>query len=500
MAIEPKELTPRERMKIPRQPMPEQKPEIRRNNFDEVPLGYDEETAITEANRCLQCRIPHCIDGCPVNIDIPAFLKLVTRGEFAKAAQKIKETNVLPSICGRVCPQENQCENVCVLTKKYTPVAVGRLERFVADYERSHNLVVDPVIPPQTGCRVAVIGSGPAGLTVASEMAKRGHKVVVYEALHQPGGVLFYGIPRFRLPGDVIKSELAYLEKMGVEIHVNTVIGKLASPQELMDEMGFDAIFLGTGAGLPRFPGVEGENFNGVYSANEYLTRLNLMRADNFPHSATPVYCGKRVAVFGAGNTAMDSARTSIRMGPEDVTVYYRRTREEAPARNEELEHAMQEGVNFEWLTAPVKFIGDDNYFVKKAVLQRMELGAPDESGRRRPLPIEGSEFEVDVNTVVFALGFGVNPLIIEATPGLETNKWGIVKASGETGMTSVDGVFAGGDIITGGATVILAMGQAKIAARGIHNWLIDKKGLDLPKEEAPVPASKAKKEKKEKK
>ena len=491
--MEPKRLTPRERMQIPRQPMPEQPPEVRRHNFDEVPLGYAPETAISEANRCLQCRVPHCIDGCPVNIDIPAFLKLITQGEFALAAQKIKETNVLPAICGRVCPQENQCERVCVVGKKYKPVAIGRLERFVADYEREHKLTVNPVTAPPTGCRIAVVGSGPAGLTVASEMARRGHSVVVYEALHQPGGVLFYGIPRFRLPGDVIKSELAYLKRMGVEIHVNTVIGKLATPEELMKEMGFDAIFLGTGAGLPTFPGIPGQNFNGMYSANEYLTRLNLMRADTFPNAITPVFCGKRVAVFGAGNTAMDGARTSIRMGPESVTVYYRRTREEAPARSEELEHAMQEGVRFEWLTAPLEFYGDDNYFVKAAKLQRMKLGDPDESGRRRPEPIPGSEFVVDVDTVVFALGFGVNPLIKEALPNLATDRRGVVKVNGETGMTNIDGVFAGGDIITGGATVILAMGQAKIAARGMHNWLIEKKGLNLPKEEAPKPAGHSK-------
>jgi len=490
--MEPKTLTPRERMQIPRQPMPEQKPEVRRCNFEEVPLGFAPETAITEANRCIKCKVPHCIDGCPVNIDIPAFIELVTRGEFAKAAQKIKETNVLPSICGRVCPQENQCEKVCVLGKKHKSVAIGRLERFVADYEREQNLVIDPVIPPQTGCKIAIVGSGPAGLTVASEMAKRGHKVVVYEALHQPGGVLFYGIPRFRLPAGVIKSELAYLEKMGVEIHVNTVIGKLATPEELMKEMGFDAVFLGTGAGLPRFPGIPGENFNGVYSANEYLTRLNLMRADTFPDAITPIFCGKRVAVFGAGNTAMDAARTSIRMGPENVTVYYRRTREEAPARVEELEHAMQEGVKFEWLTAPLEFYGDDNYFVKRGRLQRMKLGDPDESGRRRPEPIPGSEFEVDIDTAIFALGFGVNPLIKEATPGLETDRRGVVKVTAGTGMTNIDGIFAAGDIITGGATVILAMGQAKIAARGMHNWLIDKKSLNIPKEEPPEPASRA--------
>jgi glutamate synthase (NADPH/NADH) small chain len=491
--MEAKDLTPRQRMQIPRQSMPEQKPEIRRTNFNEVPLGYDEQTAITEADRCIKCKVPHCIDGCPVNIDIPGFLELITRGEFAAAARKIKETNVLPAVCGRVCPQENQCEAVCVVGKKYKPVAIGRLERFVADYERTHNLVVDPVKPKQTGCKIAVVGSGPAGLTVASEMARRGHQVVVYEALHQPGGVLFYGIPRFRLPGDVIKSELEYLKKMGVEIHVNTVIGKLATPAELMKDMGFDAVFLGTGAGLPRFPNVPGQNFNGIYSANEYLTRLNLMRADRFPEAITPLHCGKRVAVFGAGNTAMDGARTSIRMGPESVTVYYRRTREEAPARTEELEHAIQEGVKFEWLTAPLEFYGDDNFFVKGARLQRMKLGEPDESGRRRPVPMEGSEFDIEVDTVVFALGFGVNPLILEAAPDLKTNRWGIVEADKETGMTSIDGVFAGGDIITGGATVILAMGQAKIAARGMHNWLINKKGLDMPRELPPESATHAK-------
>jgi glutamate synthase (NADPH/NADH) small chain len=337
---------------------------------------------------------------------------------------------------------------------------------------------------------VAVVGSGPAGLTAAFELAKRGHKVTIFEALHRPGGVLFYGIPRFRLPGEVIDAEIAYLQKMGVEIVCNALVGKLVTVDELLEEEGFDAAFLGTGAGLPWFTGLPGENLNGVYSANEFLTRLNLMRSDLFPDRATPVFCGKRVAVIGGGNTAMDAARTSLRLGPEKVYLFYRRTREEAPARSEEIDHAIAEGIDFRWLTAPTRFIGNENYFVKQVEIQQMKLGEPDSSGRRRPEPVPGSEEVFDVDTVVLALGFGVNPLITEATPQIKTDRRGVVQVDASTGMTSKDGVFAAGDVITGGATVILAMGQAKTAALGLHNWLIRRKGLDLPIEEAAPPVA----------
>jgi glutamate synthase (NADPH/NADH) small chain len=486
----PKKPTLKERMQIPRQKMPEQDPEVRRHNFSEVPLGLDPETAMREASRCLECQKPKCIEGCPVCIDIPAFLRLIADGKFAEAAWKIKETNVLPAICGRVCPQDEQCEKVCVTGKKGKPVGIGMLERFAADWERASGRVKDPEIAPPTGCKVAVVGSGPAGLTGAFELAKRGHKVTIFEALHRPGGVLFYGIPRFRLPGEVIEAEIAYLQKMGVEIVLNSLIGKTASIDELVEEEGFDAVFLGTGAGLPWFTKLPGENLNGIYSANEWLTRINLMRADKFPDCATPVYCGKRVAVIGGGNTAMDAARTSLRLGPEKVYVFYRRTQKEAPARTEELEHAIAEGVEFHWLTAPTRFIGDEEYFVKQVEVQKMELGEPDASGRRRPVPMAGSEEMFDVDTVILALGFGVNPLITEATPEIRTNKWGIVEVDDETGMTSKEGVFAAGDVITGGATVILAMGQARRAAMGLHDWLVQKKGLQVPVTETATAAT----------
>ncbi len=477
----PEKLPLKERMKITRQVMPEQPPDVRSHNFNEVPLGLDEEAAMREAARCLECRKPTCMDGCPVRIDIRSFVHLISEGRFAEAAEKIKETNVLPAICGRVCPQDEQCEGNCVIGKKGKPLGIGMLERFAADWERASGHVADPKVAPPTGCKVAIVGSGPAGLTAAFELAKRGHKVTIFEALHRPGGVLFYGIPRFRLPGDVIESEIGYLEKMGVEIICNAVVGKVVMVDELLEEERFDAVFLGTGAGLPWFTGLPGENLNGVYSANEFLTRLNLMRSDLFPERATPVFCGKRVAVIGAGNTAMDAARTSLRLGPDKVYLFYRRTRAEAPARTEELEHAIAEGVEFHWLNAPTRFIGNENYFVKQIEIQHMRLGEPDQSGRRRPEPIPGSEEIFDVDTVVLALGFGVNPLITEATPEIKTDRRGVVQVDSASGMTSKEGVFAAGDVITGGATVILAMGQAKTAALGLHNWLIKRKGLDLP-------------------
>ncbi len=483
MTENPAKLTAKERMKIPRQSMPEQKPEVRRRNFLEVPFGFDAETAVREATRCIECLKPTCTDGCPVQIDIKSFIHLIVEGDFGAAARKIKETNVLPAICGRVCPQSDQCESTCVLEKKERPISIGNLERFVADWERASGEVSIPDVAPSTGCKVAVVGSGPAGLTAAFELAKRGHKVTIFEALHRPGGVLFYGIPRFRLPGEVIEAEIECLRRMGVEIICNAIVGKLFTIDELVEEEGFDAVFLGTGAGLPWFTGLPGENLNGIYSANEWLTRINLMRADKFPNAATPVRCGKRVAVIGGGNTAMDACRTSLRLGPDKVYCFYRRTRAEAPARREEIEHAIQEGVDFRWLTAPTRYLGNDDYFVKGIEIQKMELGEPDASGRRRPVPVEGSEEIFEVDTVILALGFGVNPLITQATPDIKTQKNGVVIVDKATGMTSREGVFAAGDVITGGATVILAMGQAKIAAKGLHNWLIRRKGLDLPVE-----------------
>ncbi|MEW5874853.1 MAG: NADPH-dependent glutamate synthase [Candidatus Zixiibacteriota bacterium] len=469
----PRKYTPKERMQIPRQTMPEQEPEVRRTNFKEVPKGFTIEAAMLEAARCIECKDPTCIEGCPVRVEIPDFLRLVANGDFAAAARKIKETNILPAICGRVCPQEKQCEAVCKVGKKNKPVAIGALERFSADYERMNNLTQEPVVAPPTGFKVAVVGSGPAGLTGAFELAKRGHKVTIFEALHKPGGVLFYGIPRFRLPGEVIEAEVSYLQRMGVEIICNSLVGQTITIDELLEEEGFDGVFLGTGAGLPWFTNLPGENLNGIYSANEYLTRVNLMRADRFPESATPVRCGKRVAVIGGGNTAMDAARVSLRMGPEKVYVFYRRTRDEAPARFEELEHAIAEGVDFHWLTAPTRYIGDDNGYVKQIEIQEMALGEPDASGRRRPVPQPGSERLYDVDTVVLALGFGVNPLITQTTPDIKTDKRGVVLVDPATGMTSREGVFAAGDVITGGATVILAMGQARTAAMGMHEWLM---------------------------
>lgn len=464
----------KDRMQIPLQGMPEQEPDARVNNFSEVPLGYFEEAALTEARRCLDgCKAP-CIKGCPVGIDIPAFIKKIEERDFIGAARSLKKYNLLPAICGRVCPQQEQCELVCVINKKGPAVGIGRLERFAADYERMSGLIEVPEVAPPTGKRIAVVGSGPAGLTGASELARCGHKVTIFEALHRPGGVLVYGIPRFRLPIDVIDNEIEILKKMGVEIICNAVIGKTLTIDDLFAE-GFDAVLIGTGAGLPYFMNIPGENLCGIYSANEFLTRVNLMRADLFPESLTPVFLGKKVAVIGAGDTAMDASRTSARLHPEKVTVYYRRSREEAPCLPREREHAEQEGVEFKFLTNPVRFIGDDNYFVKAMECVKMELGEPDASGRRSPRPIPGSNFIEEVDTVVMALGFGVNPIIKETTPGLETNKKGVIVTDPATGRTSKEGVYAAGDIITGGATVIKAMGQAKIAARAIHEYLLSK-------------------------
>jgi len=459
------------RIKIPRQQMPAQDPKERIHNFREVPNGFTPALAVKEAQRCLQCKKPTCMDGCPVDVDIPGFLQLITEGRFSDAAKEIKLTNSLPAVCGRVCPQEEQCEITCVLAKKFTSVAIGHLERFVADWEREHNETEIPAIASPTGKRIAVVGSGPAGLTVAGDLIKLGHAVTVFEALHKEGGVLVYGIPEFRLPKAIVKAEVDFLASMGVEFRASYVIGKIKGIDELFEE-GYDAVFIGTGAGLPNFMGVPGENLNGIYSANEYLTRSNLMRAFDFESHGTPVMAGNSVAVLGGGNTAMDSVRTGLRFGAEHARIIYRRSRKEMPARDEEIHHAEEEGIEFQFLTAPIKFLGDGNGWVKQMECIKMELGEPDSSGRRRPVPIEGSNYLIDVDTVVIAIGNSSNPLIPRTTPGLDTNKWGNIVANDETGLTSRKGVYAGGDIVTGGATVILAAGAGKKAARAIDEYL----------------------------
>ena len=457
--------------KVPRQKMPEQLPEDRRRNFEEVPYGYTEELAVTEALRCIKCKKPKCIEGCPVNIDIPGFLALIAEGKFLEAAWKIKEQNALPAVCGRVCPQESQCEKLCVLGRKQEPVAIGRLERFAADYERSAGKIQIPQLPPRTGKRVAVVGGGPAGLTVAGELAKLGHEITVFEALHEPGGVLMYGIPEFRLPKEIVRVEVDYLRKLGVTFVMDYVVGKNATIGELLANEGFHAVFIGTGAGLPRFMNIPGENLIGVYSANEYLTRSNLMSAFRFPEFDTPPIKRKRVVVLGGGNVTMDSARTALRLGG-DVTVVYRRSRKEMPAREEEIHHAEEEGVKFEFLTNPTCIIGDDAHRVTGMECLRMELGEPDTSGRRRPVTIEGSEFILDVDTVVVAIGNRPNPLVPRTEPELEITRSGTIVADEKTMATSIPGVYAGGDIVSGAATVILAMGQGKVAAASIHAYL----------------------------
>jgi len=463
----------KERMKIPRVSMPEQKPEDRRHNFQEVPYGLPEESALQEAMRCLDCPKQPCVAGCPVEVDIPGFINLILEKDYAAAARKIKETNSLPAICGRVCPQEEQCEIVCVTGKKGKPVAIGYLERFVADYERDNDLIQLPPIAPPTGRRVAVIGSGPAGLTVAGDLIKLGHQVTIFEALHKPGGVLVYGIPEFRLPKAIVQAECDVLAQMGVEFRNSTVIGKLDTLDELL-EQGYDAVFIGTGAGLPNFMGIEGENLIGIYSANEYLTRSNLMRAYDAEGADTPIIRGKNVAVLGGGNTAMDAVRTSLRLGAERGYIVYRRSEKEMPARIEEIHHAKDEGVEFHLLTAPIKFFGDDKNKVRAMECIKMELGEPDASGRRRPVPIPDSNYVMEVDLVVVAIGNSSNPLIQATTPGLQTNKWGNITANPETMLTSRKGVYAGGDIVTGGATVILAAGAGKKAARAMHKYLME--------------------------
>jgi glutamate synthase (NADPH/NADH) small chain len=458
-------------------PMPEQEPSERVKNFNEVPLGQDAETIILEAKRCLQCKTSPtrklCYDGCPVEIDIPGFIKQVQEGNFSEAIRIIRLKQNLPAVCGRVCPYENQCEGNCIVGKKNDPVGIGRIERFLADWERKEQAHGKIEVPPSTGKKVAVVGGGPAGLTVAGDLAKLGHKVTVFEALQYSGGVLVYGIPEFRLPKEIVKAEVDYIRKSGVEIRNDHVIGKLETVDELLEE--YDAVFVGTGAGLPNWTNLEGENLNGILSANEFLTRVNLMKAFSFPDYDTPIRVGERVVTLGGGNVAMDCARTSLRLGAKESVILYRRSDAELPARREEVHHAKEEGVKFELLAAPVKYIGDENGNVKQIEAIRMELGEPDDSGRRRPIKIEGSNFVLDCQTVLIAIGQSPNPLVPMTTPDLKTTKWGTIAVDAE-GRTSKKGVFAGGDISTGAATVILAMGDGKRAAKAMHKYLTEDK------------------------
>ncbi len=464
-------LKPSERMKLPRQLSIEQNAGERSRNFLEVSHGFDLDRAVIESTRCLECKNPICIEGCPVNIDIRSFIQLLFQKDYIGAVNKIREANYLPAICGRVCPQESQCEEVCTLGKKHPPVAIGKLERFVADYEMAHNLFTPPVVKEHHDQKVAIVGSGPSGLTAAAELAKLGYKVTVFEALHAVGGVLRYGIPEFRLPRTILDTETERIKALGVEIITNFVVGRTATIDELFDEWGFESMFLGTGAGTPTFMGIPGENLSGVYSANEFLTRVNLMKAYQFPSFDTPIKIGTEVAVIGGGNTAMDAVRTSRRLGAKRAFLVYRRSRQEMPAREEEIHHAEEEGIEFVLLTNPVRILSDSNNWVRGLECQKMELGEPDESGRRRPVPIPGSEFTLEVQTVIEAIGQKPNPIIQATTPGLETTKRGTVVINDQQ-RTSREGIFAGGDLSRGGATVILAMRDGKSAAAAIHEYL----------------------------
>ena len=464
----------------PRVKMSEQPPEVRVKNFDEVPYGLTPEQAIEEAKRCLQCGKPKCVPGCPVEVQIPEFIALIAEGKFTEAACKIKETNVLPAVCGRVCPQETQCEEVCILGRRHDPIAVGWLEKFCADYERLGGHIKLPKKEKANGKSVAIIGSGPAGLTVAGDLALLGYSATIFEAFHKGGGVLVYGIPEFRLPKEIVDKEINYLERLGVKIKYNHVIGMCKEIDELFTKDGFDAVFIAVGAGLPRFMNMPGENLNGVYSANEYLTRSNLMKAYLFPDYNTPVIRGRSVTVVGGGNVAMDCARTAMRLGSAKVTLVYRRAREQMPARNEEIHHAEEEGIIFNLLSNPVEIIGDEEGRATKIKCQRYELGEPDDSGRRRPVPVKDDYFEYDTDMVIIAIGNSSNPLIAATTPDIEINKWGNIVVDG-LGRTSKKFVYAAGDIVTGAATVISAMGGARQAATGIHYDLMGEIEPDIP-------------------
>lgn len=464
-------------------PVPKQNPKERSCNFNEVALGYTEEQAVSEAERCLQCVKAPCVEGCPVEVDIPAFVELIRERKFDEAIRKIKEKNSLPAICGRVCPQEEQCQANCTMGKIGDPISVGRLERFVADWERERGYGI-PEKPGSIGKRIAVVGAGPAGLTAAADLTKLGYEVVVFEALHKPGGVLIYGIPEFRLPKKIVEAEAEYIGKLGAAIKMNAMIGRLYAVKELLER--FDAVFIGTGAGLPRFMRIPGENLCGIYSANEFLIRVNLMKAYAFPEYDTPIYVGEKVAIVGGGNSAMDSARCALRLGAKEVKIVYRRSRKEMPTRAEEVENAEEEGVVFEFLTNPRRFIGNERGWVKAIECIRMRLGEPDASGRRRPVPIEGSEFTMGVDTVVMAIGGTPNPVIPQTTEGIQVTRWGTIVVD-DNGKTSIERVYAGGDIVTGVATVISAMGAGKKAAKAIHQYLTKKGKIErnsIPREE----------------
>ncbi len=472
----------KERMLIPPVEMPEQDPIERVKNLDEVPLGYTPEMAMLEASRCIQCKTAFCVEGCPVGIDIPGFIKLIEEGDFRGAVRKMKERNLLPAVCGRVCPQEEQCQLFCTIGKvRKDPcksVMIGKLERFIADWEREQGESEQPPSLKPSGKRVAIIGAGPAGLTVAGDLIKFGHEVIVFEALHKAGGVLVYGIPEFRLPKNIVQFEVDYLEKIGVEFRYDYVIGKTIPVRQVIDD--YDAVFIGTGAGLPRFMRVDGENLLGVLSANEYLTRANLMKAYDFPDADTPIVKGKKVITVGGGNVAMDCARTALRMGAERSLIVYRRAEEQMPARLEEIHHAKEEGVEFHLLQNPVRLVGDEKGWIKGAEVIKMKLGEPDSSGRRRPVPIEGSEFIEDTDALIVAIGNSPNPLVPNSFPDLEVTRWGGIVVNEITGQTSVPGVFAGGDIVLGAATVILAMGHGRRAARAMNLYLSSGRWVDL--------------------